>query len=401
MATLLSPTAEPIRENPEGFQVKLKTPYQPQLDGLRAIAIFGILYEHFGFELPALLRCGPLSVRFFFVLTGYFITLSLWRVQSQIVDSARGSYGPLFRYYLARLLRIGPPFYLALVIGALLGIDEVRTNLLWLATFQANNYFAYLGYWPKAISHFWSLAVQEQFYILWPAVVLFLPRRWFLPMMTAFIVFGLGFRLYCIATNMGQMTRWVTIFGCIDSFAAGALVAYLKESTLLDRMWRSRTLLFAMPLAAFACFYLGRALMTLPEGNFWLALAESVDAIFLTWLLAVALRGISGPFATILGWSPLVYVGKISYGIYVYHVFVIVTLSPILLPYGFSETHYAVARLGILTAATIALSSISWHYFEQPFLAWKNSLAREGSASRSRRPVAAPSSLSSTTAAQV
>src|ERR1700677_349612 len=115
MATSLSPTAE-SSDAPAGFAVvKTKTPYQPQLDGLRALAIFGILYEHFGFQLPALLRCGPLSVRFFFVLTGYFITLSLWRVQGQIVASAsRSSVGPLFRYYLGRLLRIGPPFYLAL-----------------------------------------------------------------------------------------------------------------------------------------------------------------------------------------------------------------------------------------------------------------------------------------------
>lgn len=376
MATFSTLATESPRENPEAAQGRLKTSYQPQLDGLRALAIAGILYEHFGFELPSLLRCGPLSVRFFFVLTGYFITLSLWRVKGQIADSAEGSSKPLFRYFLGRFLRIGPPFYLALFVGALLGIDEVRTNLLWLATFQANNYFAYLGYWPKAISHFWSLAVQEQFYLLWPIVVLTLPRRWFLPVMAAFIVFGLGFRLYCIATNTGQMMRWVTLLGCVDSFAAGALVAYLKESTLLDRMWRSRTLLFAMPLAAFGCFYLGRALMTLPEGNPWLALAESVDVVFLTWLLATALRGMNGPFAHILSWSPLVYLGKISYGVYVYHVFVIVTLSPLLLPLGLSETHNAVARLAILTSATVALSSLSWHYFEQPFLAWKTALAR-------------------------
>ena len=102
------------------------------------------------------------------------------------------------RYYLARLLRTGPPFYLSLLLGALFGIEEVRANFFWLATFQANNYIAWLGYWPDAISHYWSLAVQEQFYFLWPLVVLTLPRRWFLPAMAAFILFGLGFRIVCI-----------------------------------------------------------------------------------------------------------------------------------------------------------------------------------------------------------
>ena len=146
------------------------------MDGLRALAILGILFEHFDLPLPAMFRCGPLCVRFFFVLTGYFITLSLWRVRGEMADSDQG-FLPLGRYYLARLLRTGPPFYLSLLLGALFGIEEVRSNFFWLATFQANNYIAYLGYWPDAISHYWSLAVQEQFYFLWPIVVLAMPRR--------------------------------------------------------------------------------------------------------------------------------------------------------------------------------------------------------------------------------
>jgi len=354
---------------------RIKSTYLPCLDGLRALAILGVLIEHFGLPMPALLRCGPLSVRFFFVLTGYFITLSLWRVQAEMVETKTGSYLPLGRYYLARLLRIGPPFYLALIVGALLGIAEVRTNFFWLATFQANNYIAYLGYWPDSISHFWSLAVQEQFYLLWPAVVLALPKRWFVPAMAAFILFGLVFRIVCIVTAASTITRWVTIFGCIDSFAVGALIAYLKESKLLEKMRQlSPTALFAMPLVAFSCFFLGRALMTLPENNVWLALTESFDAIFLAWLLAASLCGVKGCYALFLSWAPLVYLGRISYGIYVYHVFVIVLVSPLLLSWGLSENHGAFARLAILFTLTVAISSLSWHYLEQPFLAWKNTL---------------------------
>src|SRR5580692_9786068 len=101
---------------------KGKSGYQPHLDGLRCLAIFGILFEHFGLPLPDLLRCGPLSVRFFFVLSGYFITLSLWKVQAEIVAAPGGRFRSVGRFYLSRLLRIGPPFYLALAIGALLGI---------------------------------------------------------------------------------------------------------------------------------------------------------------------------------------------------------------------------------------------------------------------------------------
>ncbi|HEV3272673.1 MAG TPA: acyltransferase [Candidatus Methylacidiphilales bacterium] len=360
-------------EAPRQRNEQVKSTYYPHLDGLRALAILGILFEHLDLPLPVMLRCGPLSVRFFFVLTGYFITLSLWRVRGEMADSNEG-YMPLGRYYLARLLRTGPPFYLSLLIGALFGIEEVRSNFFWLATFQANNYIAWLGYWPDAISHYWSLAVQEQFYFLWPLIVLTLPRRWFFATMAGFILFGLGFRIVCIVDNSTTLARWVTLFGCIDSFAVGALVAYLRQSKFLDRMWQSKTLLFAMPLAAGACFFLGRALMTLPEGNVWLALTESVDAVFLAWVLAASLTGMQDRYARILSWEPLVYLGKISYGVYVYHVFIIVLVSPLLASLGMTEDHNAFARIAILLAVTFAVASFSWHWIEQPFLAWKAAL---------------------------
>jgi peptidoglycan/LPS O-acetylase OafA/YrhL len=354
---------------------KVKSSYHPHLDGLRALAILGILFEHFGMEFPPLFRCGPLCVRFFFVLSGYFITISLWKVQAQIVQHGHGQIGSVFRYYLARLMRIGPPFYLSLLVGAIFGIEEVRTNFWWLATFQANHYIVHLGYWPEAISHYWSLAVQEQFYMLWPIIVLTLPRRWFGAAMGGFILFGLAFRLFCIETEANTITRWVTLFGCIDSFAVGALISYLQRAKLLERMWQCRMFLFAMPLAAFACFFMGRALMTLPEGNLCLGLTESTDAVFLAWVLAASLSGITSRYTRMLSWAPMVYLGKISYGIYVYHVFVIVLVSPLLIPYGLSEDHLPWGRIAVLTAVTFAMASLSWHFVEKPFLAWKAALA--------------------------
>jgi peptidoglycan/LPS O-acetylase OafA/YrhL len=266
-----------------------------------------------------------------------------------------------------------------LIVGALLGIDEVRTNFFWLATFQANNYIAYIGYWPDAISHFWSLAVQEQFYLLWPVIVLLLPRRWFIPAMVGFIVFGLAFRVYCIATSASTLVRWVTLFGCIDSFAVGAVLAYLRQARVLDKMRHlSKTVLLALPLAAFACFFLGRALMTLPEGNIFLGFTESVDAVFLAWIVAVSIGGISGVWGRFLGWAPVVYIGRISYGIYVYHVFVIVAISPLLAAWGLSAQQHAYGRIAVLIAVTLGLSSLSWHLLEQPFLAWKDAIKPRG-----------------------
>ena len=279
--------------------------------------------------------------------------------------------GLLFRFYFQRLLRVGPPFYLALIVGALFGIREIYDNFLWLATFNTNHYIVWLGYWPGEISHYWSLAVQEQFYLVWPLFVLTLPRRGFMPCMLACMAFALLFRIVCISTGTNEVIRWVTLFGCLDSFAVGGLIAYLKQARLLEKIHLlSRTWMLALPLTAFSCYFLARWMTTLPHDNAFLALAESFDAFFLAWLLVAALTGVTGRYSLILGWSPLVYLGRISYGVYVYHVFIIVLLSPYLIANGLD----VVTRSLVLLAVTLAFSALSWHWLEQPIIAWKNRL---------------------------
>lgn len=350
-----------------------KAKYIPHLDGLRGLAILGVLADHFHIPLPTVLHVGPVGVRFFFILSGYFITLSLWKVREADSKSSLHRFILLCRFYLQRLMRVGPPFYLALAIGALFGIREVHDNILWLATFNTNHYIVFLGYWPGEISHYWSLAVQEQFYLVWPLFVLLLPRRGFMPVMMVCMAFALIFRMACITTGTNDVIRWVTLLGCLDSFAAGAVIAYLKRTRMLEKIHLlSRAWAPALPLGAFACYFMARWMTTLAYNNAFLALVESFDAVFLSWLLIASLTGTTGRYGRILGWSPLVYLGRISYGIYVYHIFIIVLISPFLIADGLN----IIARTLILLAVTLALSAVSWRYFERPFLAWKNALGQ-------------------------
>jgi peptidoglycan/LPS O-acetylase OafA/YrhL len=359
----MSPTAPPAHIP--------KTKYVPYLDGLRGLAILGVLADHFHVPLPPLFHVGPVGVRFFFILSGYFITLSLWKVREADSKSVLQRFFLLCRFYLQRLLRVGPPFYLALALGALFGIHEVWEHFFWLALFQTNHYIVYLGYWPEAISHYWSLAVQEQFYLVWPLFVLTLPRRGFMPVMVVCMLFALGFRIYCIVTGVNEVMRWVTLLGCLDSFAAGAIIAYLKQARLLEKIHGlPRTLLLALPLTAIACYFLARLMTTMPGDSAWLGLAESFDSFFLSWLLITSLTGVQGKYARILGWSPLVYLGRISYGVYVYHVFIIILVSPFLISQGMD----IYSRSAVLLGVTLAFSALSWRYFEQPIIAWKNAL---------------------------
>ena len=363
---LTSPSPEPLQTG------RPKSQYHPCLDGLRGLAILGVLADHFHVPLPPLFHVGPVGVRFFFILSGYFITLSLWKLRDTAAESPLDRIWHVLKFYVSRLARVGPPFYLALAAGALFGIHEVYDNFFWLVTFQTNTYIWHVGYWPLAISHYWSLAVQEQFYLLWPLVVLTIPKRYFMPCMLACMAFALCFRIGCILTGASEITRWVTLLGCIDSFAAGALIAYLKESRLLEKIQLlPRTVLLAIPLTAIACYFLGRLMTTMPQENAFLALAESFDAFFLAWILAASLTGIQHRYARVLGWSPLVYLGRISYGIYVYHVFIIILITPFLIANGFD----VVGRSLILLVVTLALSALSWRFIEQPIIAWKKTLS--------------------------
>jgi peptidoglycan/LPS O-acetylase OafA/YrhL len=112
----------------------------------------------------------------------------------------------------------------------------------------------------------------------------------------------------------------------------------------------------------------------------------SVDAIFLAWILAASISGMKDRYARLLSWAPLVYLGKISYGIYVYHVFIIILVSPLLVRLGLSETHNAWGRVAILLGLTLAAASFSWHWLEQPFMSWKKAMASGGKRAEERSP---------------
>lgn len=122
--------------------------YQPQLDGLRAVAILGVLFHHFGLHIPEFFEYGPVSVRLFFALTGYFITIWLWQAEDAARGAERSVWSTLPRFHARRLLRIVPPLYLSLLLASLLGLGEVRVSLGWHLGFLSNFHVMQTGYWP-------------------------------------------------------------------------------------------------------------------------------------------------------------------------------------------------------------------------------------------------------------
>lgn len=145
--------------------------YMPHLDGLRAFAVGLVIYSHwmpghYQFKLP----WGSAGVQLFFVLSGFLITGILLRCRTSVARLSA-----LRAFYVRRILRIFPLFYCVLLLAYVLNIEPVRETVFWHLPYLSNFYFFSIGRWDGDISHFWSLAVEEQFYLFWPAIVMFVP----------------------------------------------------------------------------------------------------------------------------------------------------------------------------------------------------------------------------------
>src|SRR5205814_1083488 len=157
--------------------------YQPQFDGLRALAVLTVMVDHFSsdvpnFPLPDWIHLGATGVRLFLVLSGYFITASLRRARGRM-DAAQLSFGQTIgAFYWRRYLRIAPAYFVFAGIALILGLGGIRHNWTWVFTGTVNWMIAWTNEWPLTISHLWSVCVQEKFYLLWPLMILILPKRW-------------------------------------------------------------------------------------------------------------------------------------------------------------------------------------------------------------------------------
>ena len=336
--------------------------YQPQMDGLRAVAILLILVHHFHGPLHEFYEFGPLGVRFFFVLSAFLVTRGFLKAKSRCTSGKTTVAGEFVEFEKRRLIRILPPYYLFLAVGAVLAIVPIRTTLGWTLPFLTNFYMAHIGDFPPAISHFWYLAVQEQIYLIWPWLILLVPISRLRPLFVGLIVLTLAFRFGCIATNASEFVRWFNPIGSLDSFAIGGILACLSiaNPSLLERssirLWTG--------FLALGALWTGHLLRGLPLENPWSVGSETLEALGTAWIVACSVGGFRGWPGQFLASAPLVYLGKISYGIYVYHVLISILFD------SFSASHGLVLslnlRFAILTVLTVLAAAISWHFMETP-----------------------------------
>jgi len=361
-------------------------PTLSSLDGLRALAVLLVIPHNARLPVPPdsivthlmdqWLDRGWIGVQLFFVLSGFLITRILMRTQS--------ASNHFSGFYIRRALRIWPLYYLTLLVllwvlpamGWIPSHDRSHDIYLW--TFLSNwvQGHALSG---AAVPHFWSLAVEEQFYLVWPLLLYRAGPQRVLATSAVVAVVALFMRHWLLGQGWDPEAVYTATLARMDALAWGAAAAALMEMAWVrDWLTSHRRSAWAWPLgllAAGAAVSGGyRQLGWLPQTAGYTLLAAAFAALVLC-----AAAGDQGWIARGMAWSRTALmrrIGQYSFGMYVFHApLSTLLLLPMAKRWGWLETPHLSTQLlymGLCLVGATALAAISYHGFERRFLALKS-----------------------------
>jgi len=347
----------------------LPTGYRPQLDSLRALAAFGVFMQHFldeGNVFRTTIPLGDLGIRLFFVLSGYLITGLLLDGRDHLTASRRTTQSLFRHFYIRRFLRLTPIYYLALLLILWLASTDT-SQLWWFFAYLQNIHFALHNQFTIA-DHFWTLAVEEQFYLFWPFIILFVPKSYLLSVVVLSVLIGPLFRLLCLNIGLTHFQGSMLMPAHLDTLGIGALLMILSRKMNIDKCQLERILLisFSTGFLLLSSVLLSKVLDAPSSIEF--ILGELGAGLLFVWIIGKAAKGFVGPIGFILNQPALIYLGRISYGMYVIHLLVPDLLNGIgfmtLLPS--IVRHDEWIRLCLFSGVSILLAMVTWHLIEKP-----------------------------------
>ncbi len=358
------------------------------LDGVRALCILGVVWQHTGMRelasgethwLP-MSQVGYLGVDMFFVLSGFLISTLLQR------ERAKHGGISLKDFYARRTLRIFPIYYLVLLgVAAMYLVKEHVLHkdpasgevffwaLPWYATYTSN--FLHPEFHANSLGITWSLATEEQFYILWSLAEFGLGRRWRMGLVALLIGVSqaINFRVAGVGDVMERAigARWAELPIMQTTFTPillGVLLAHLMDS----KVWFDRIARVLSPaMAPVGCLVLLLGLCNIGSDiQGWPRLLIQVAMmVFVASCVVREDHALRRP----MSWKPIVWIGRISYGMYLYHIFLVWPVRSRLAPRGWDQSP---VEFGVVLAATILIASISFIVIERPILGLKKRFAR-------------------------
>jgi peptidoglycan/LPS O-acetylase OafA/YrhL len=355
------------------------------LDGVRGLAILAVMCLHARvqpFPLPPVIRAafdlGWSGVDLFFVLSGFLIT-------GILLDSRQCT--NYFRsFYARRVLRIFPLYYGFLFLALLAFPYVVPKDFTparsdgWLCVGYLMNWYGLARHWHHHIlGHFWSLCVEEQFYLVWPLVVWMVGTRWLLHFVIALELAVLGGRWWWVWHHGASQAVTTATISRMDGLLLGAAAALLMR-----RFWRTRWSIKPLPsiaalfLSAFVVGYFRlhhtqRLLFDESVGYAMLAVGFAAFVLY-----SAGTDGEPSWQQAGLCWRPLVLFGKYSYGIYVFHYplfYFLDELSGRLPPAFHQSLWFGYFFMAFKFAVAFGVASLSYNFFEKRFLALKDRFA--------------------------
>lgn len=328
--------------------------HRPALDGLRALAVLAVVANHTG---ASVFAGGYLGVDVFFVLSGFLIT-TLLLLERESADAVR-----LRDFYARRALRLYPALLLTVGLGTMLVVvGTIRGGAFGLHVLHSLTYVQDLAInfgWLHELgplNHTWSLAIEEHFYLLWPPLLLVL-YRW------------RGRAAVAIGSLVGALLCWLIMLAVFAPSSSPTAAVYYRPDArsaglLLGCALAARP--FRLPpwtaTAAIAAIVLGLA--AAPIANVMAVYALWMPLIWLATSTFIAARDDSSVAARLISWPPLVAIGVVSYGIYLFHPLIFTAVRD-----ETSLSRLPASSLGAVLAFAMAFAS--YHLVEKRFLRLK------------------------------
>ena len=336
--------------------------HRAQLDGLRAMAVLFVAFGHwFGTEHFANEPLWPyLGVELFFVLSGYLITGILLDTRRKVAASDTHWTRPVLAFFARRLLRLVPALYIYLIVTTTLGLFGDADGLAWYFAYLGNYRMAALGYGPDGAYHLWSLAVEEQFYLFVPFVVLLTRRMSVLRMFS--ILMG-GSLLTLLFSQRMELT------GILPPAAFTGLLGGCLLAALAHRGLAHPRLVTWIGAVGGVMYFLLRTLRVELGIGHWLVPTEIFLVLALSGIVWAAARGESRVGQFLFDRRAVRWLGSVSYGFYLWHV-VARTLVNRQAP-GLLDGRPMVLQFLVYFAVTLVPTTISYYTLERASTSFK------------------------------
>ena len=331
--------------------------YFPQIDTLRFIAAILVVLSHW---LPNHwindFQIGRLGVELFFVISGFLIT----RILLQLNYEAGNLSDKLKTFFVRRVLRIFPVYYFVVLLTYLFNDGHIEKAIWWNLFYGSNFYMLKINQFTGIMSHFWTLSVEEHFYLLWPYLILLpAPKKVIYSILIA-IAIGVFSRYYFYHFEYSPMFTNIFTFSCFDAFAIGGFLAYLQilDSKLYHKFTTSK-ILFSIVFLGFLYSLYSLNFHELRNNPWNLVAFRFFSGMCFFYLISYSIASDS----LLLNRKEFVLMGKLSYSMYLFHNFIPGFLMGV--PYPDPSNTYL--RLILDFTVLTAVSYLSWRLIEMPF----------------------------------